>query len=135
MTPNYRTQAWLSALGWKADIVERRRGPTSKDLFGLFDVVALAPDREPISGVLGIQCTTSAHLRERIRKMLGQSALAWWLRRGNGAWAVGWKETASSRGVGSNGRRRVLWQPKIWCFGLWEDRVEVGRLLPGSEES
>ena len=41
MTTAYRSKLWLEKNGWKAEVVEHRRGRFRYDLFGAFDVMAI----------------------------------------------------------------------------------------------
>jgi len=115
VTTNIVTQRWLRAAGYDLALTEQtiRTGRITfkRDLFNLFDFVALHDD---CRGVVGIQNTTRAHLRDRVRKALGdpvyskddspsqrerrrddaaliRQRLIRWLRAGNRAWFLGWK--------------------------------------------
>jgi hypothetical protein len=65
MTPTGRTLGRLRRRGFLADVVERwlLRVNRRRDLFGFADIIAVHL-REP--GVLPVQCTTAAHVPDRL---------------------------------------------------------------------
>lgn len=112
-SPTQRTLNLLRKDGYLAEVVERvvPGGRFRRDLFGIFDVVGIAPDAR---GVLGIQCTTCGNLSARVSKMLVSPALVVWLLAGNRAEAWGWAK------FGRAGSRK-LWQVRRRVFMLPED--------------
>jgi hypothetical protein len=105
--------------GMVVDYTERRVGPPGKtipkDLFGLFDMVAVTADDElgiAEQYVIGVQSTSLSNLSKRVVKMLGLSELRLWLRTGNRAEAHGWgthrSEEKTQKGARSRRRSIVL---------------------------
>jgi hypothetical protein len=90
-SPTALTLDHLRRHGFTVDIAERwvPRANIRRDLFGLFDLVAL-DSREP--GIVGVQVTTVGHMADRLRKIQARPELALWLRCGGRAWVVGWKK-------------------------------------------
>ena len=86
-SPTQRSLKLLREQGWVVDIVERRVGPVTKDLFGIFDLVAVHPEE---GYVLAVQTTTSSHFASRRKKMEGSPHLDTWLRTGSVAELHGW---------------------------------------------
>lgn len=104
---NKRTLDWLAKKGYTADTVERWIGAGKfkrrKDLFGIFDFVALRADK---TGILGVQATGgSGDLARRLKKALGKGedqtpeerryvkqCVRLWLECGNGILLIGWRE-------------------------------------------
>ncbi len=97
MTPTARTLQHLRQLGYLADVVERRKGPVTVDLFGFIDVVALY-DGDPNFGVLGIQCTTGAHAAHRVTKVKATPEHLIWLACGNTIEVWAWRKLLVRRG-------------------------------------
>jgi hypothetical protein len=73
-----------------------------KDLFGVFDLVAIHP---AATGVLGVQVTSRANAASRREKMRASKLMALWLECGNHAELHHWKLE------GERGKRK--WQIKI----------------------
>jgi hypothetical protein len=75
-TPS-RALALLRSEGYAADILERRlpRCFISRDLFGMFDVVALRAD---LLGVLGVQTTSGSNHAHRVRKLVAVHGSTIW---------------------------------------------------------
>lgn len=100
ISPTALTLAHLRRHGFLADVVERwlphvhRR----RDAFGFADILAI-DCREP--GLLLVQCTTQAHVRDRLAKARGRPELAAWLRAGGRFEVWGW------------GKRAGRWRVKI----------------------
>jgi hypothetical protein len=94
-SPTKRTLALLRAEGFTAAVVERwnPHAWVRQDLFGLFDLLAVHPDRP---GVLGVQCTSTDHQAQRMAKALKVPALRTWLAAGNRAEIWGWKKSRRS---------------------------------------
>ena len=106
MSPTARTVAECRKRGWPATVVERFTGRVRRDAFGFGDVLVL--DGQP--GALLIQCTTGAHVANRVTKIRTQcaEAAAVWLAAGNRIEVWGW---ALQGPAGSRKRwtlRRVL---------------------------
>lgn len=114
VTTNTVTQRWLRAGGYDFALTEQtiRTGRIvfKRDLFNLFDMIAL---RDGSRGIIGIQNTTRANLNSRVRKAFGhpqnrpkdteserrqrvvdgrliRQRLVRWLQAGNRAWFIGW---------------------------------------------
>ena len=90
MTPTARTLAYLRRLGFLAAKVEvfipavRRH----RDLFGIADCIGVHPgDRR----VLLVQCTSAAHVSDRLRRIKGRPELPGLLRAGLLVEVWGWK--------------------------------------------
>ena len=65
MTPTARSLAWLRDAGWLVDVVERRiTGRIKRDLFGMFDLLALKDGQ-----VLFVQVTTGSNVAARATKI------------------------------------------------------------------
>lgn len=88
---NRLTREEMHRRGWLFEKVERFRphSNTHRDLFGLFDYLALAP-RQRI--IVGIQSTTRAEAGRHRQKMLHEhtEALRQWLACGGAALLWGW---------------------------------------------
>ena len=61
----------LAAEGYRADIVERRKGPVTKDLFGIIDVLGIRGGE-----TLAVQTTSRSNLSSRIRKIAESEAIS-----------------------------------------------------------
>lgn len=76
MSPTQRALKHLRAMGYQAQVVEKWNAfaKIRVDLFGCIDIVAV---RAGVP-VLGVQCTSHAHLAERVNKTLtlGQAWLS-----------------------------------------------------------
>lgn len=90
-TPCARTIKLLRDEGFQVDVVERRipRCFISKDLFGMFDLVAVRSD---LPGVLGVQATSGSNHAARVKKVKGNPILSVWLQAGNRAEVISWKK-------------------------------------------
>ncbi len=79
MTPTARTLKYLRDSGYLAGVVEQwvPGAHIRRDLFGCMDVLTFHPCENE---VLAIQCTTSAHVSDRLKKAQGLADLAEWLR-------------------------------------------------------
>jgi hypothetical protein len=107
MTPTARSLAELRRLGYVADVVERwiPRAKVRKDLFGIFDIVALGQDNwhhEKPWVIVGIQCTSATNHAARVTKLLGSDTLDLWLKAGGRAEVWSWSKR------GERGARK-LW--------------------------
>ena len=61
----------LAAEGYRADVVERRTGPITKDLFGIVDVLAIREGE-----TLAVQTTSRSNVSTRIRKIADSDSIA-----------------------------------------------------------
>ena len=61
----------LEAEGYRADIVERRKGPVTKDLFGIIDVLAVREGE-----TLAVQVTSRSNVSTRLRKIADSDSIA-----------------------------------------------------------
>ena len=111
MSPTQRSLADLRARGMLAQVVERwvPRAKKRVDLFGFIDIVALGD----LSGVIGIQVTTTSHLADRLRKIQGecQAAAMRWIGSGNHILLHGWSKK------GPRGKRKVWTLTERWVGG------------------
>jgi hypothetical protein len=103
-SPSALSTAWLREQGYVVDSVERwiPGANIRKDLYGLFDLVALHPAHV---GVLGIQVTSRSNAASRRTKMQEQGHLSLWLRTGNRAHLHSWKR--------SGPRGQMQWDVKV----------------------
>lgn len=111
MSPTQRTLARCRAQGWHAAVVEHWN-PWAKirqDLFGVFDVLAIDPQK---TGVLAIQTTTTAHVADRVRKILEAKITKPWLKAGNRIEVWGWAKR------GARGKRKtwMMTRATIWNY-------------------
>lgn len=95
-SPTARTMALLRKEGCEVAIVERKIPHCfiSKDLFGMFDLLAIHPS---LKGCLGIQCTSAANHAARVKKLLASPILPRWLQAGNGAEVISWRKSAEGK--------------------------------------
>lgn len=91
MSPTARSLKLLRTEGYSAAVAETwiPNPGIKRDLFGMFDVVAVHP---AIQGVLGVQTTSGAHHANRRAKLLGNPTLAIWLKAGNPAQVWSWAQ-------------------------------------------
>ena len=103
MSPTERTLRECRRMGWTCAVVEKwnPHARIRQDLFGMFDVLALTPD-----GIVGIQCTTAAHMAERARKLADNAILTTWLEHA-GAEVWGWLLRPRGRRKWELRRRRI----------------------------
>lgn len=112
VSPTQRTLKEYRNKGYLADICERflPAGPSRaygnrKDLFGLFDLIAVGG---PEGRIIGVQCFTTAWT-EHERKMLEEeAALRVWLESGGKAVLWGWRKLKVKRGG-----KAVRWMPRV----------------------
>jgi hypothetical protein len=92
-TPTALTLAALRRSGYLADVAERwlPHANVRRDLFGIGDVVGI-DRRQP--GLLLVQCTTRAHVADRLAKAKGRPELAAWLKAGGRFEVWGWYRRA-----------------------------------------
>jgi hypothetical protein len=105
-SPTQLTLERCRKLGWIPWIVERTTGRIKRDLWGFADVLVM----DELPGSLAIQCTTTGHAPERVRKIRHDCralALAW-LAAGNRVEVWGWALR------GARGKR------KTWTLARWE---------------
>jgi hypothetical protein len=102
MTPTRLTLRRLREEGWVCQVVEYWNpfSRTRKDLFGCIDILAVKGER-----TLGVQCTSNAHVAERLRKARESEELKAWLEAGNEFQVWGWSKRAE-RTERALGRRK-----------------------------
>lgn len=95
-SPVSRTLALLRAEGFTAAVAESwiPNPGIRRDLFGMFDIVAVHP---AIQGVLGVQATSGAHHANRRNKLLVNPALGVWLKAGNAVQVWSWSQGDDGR--------------------------------------
>ena len=101
-SPAQRSLAYLREQGYTAQVVERFN-PYAKvrvDLFGFLDLVCI---KSGVTGVLGVQTTSTPHLSEREKKILAIPEAVIWLSGSNRILVHGWSKK------GKAGKRK-LWQ-------------------------
>jgi hypothetical protein len=94
ITPTTRTVAALEGKGWLVDVVERRQGPITRDLFGCFDLIAVHPEQ---CVVLLVQVTSASNFASRLAKVCSQTTTVPLLRAGIALEVWGWSDGASPR--------------------------------------
>ena len=108
--PTQRTMVWLREQGYTVEKVEYRLrfSKTTVDFCGFADLIAFQPLTGEFSmpGILAVQVTTTAHVAERVAKVLAESRAAIWRAAGGHIWVVGWALR------GDQGKRK-LWTPKV----------------------
>lgn len=95
--PKDRTIAFLQARGWVAADAEGKRGPTTVDLFGCIDVVAVHPEQRR---TLFVQCTSNngnGNFAARLAKTKAQPTTHLLLRGGITIEVWGWSDAAEPR--------------------------------------
>jgi hypothetical protein len=103
ITTGARTLALLRKKGWMAAIVERWNPYVKirQDLFGIFDIMAIAQ-----GGVAcGVQCTTNTNWAAHLDKIRSSPNYKKWLDLGGLILVVGWAK------MGERGKRK-LWTSK-----------------------
>jgi hypothetical protein len=95
MTPTGRTLVYLRRLGFLAAPVERYLIDAKRtvDLFGIADVVGIHPRDK---AVLFVQCTSLAHVGDRLKRIKGRPELPLLLRAGIGVECWGWERRRAS---------------------------------------
>lgn len=108
MSPTERVLRLCRKKGYVVNVVEKWNPFAGKrsDLFGLFDLLAITPDR-----IIGIQTTSSGHLHDHRQKMLQNAALKKWRGTGAEAWLITFHKT----------KQRVESVPdgKVFTFEEW----------------
>lgn len=119
MTPTERTLKALRKADVAVDVVERwiPRANIRKDLFGVFDLVALEPGG---SGVVGVQVTTYKNVSSRVKKIRASEHIDRWFECGNRVEVWGWRK------VKRNGRE--VYRPRV--LDLLPDGTEVDISAP-----
>lgn len=126
-SPTARTLAECRKRGWIAGVVERRipfpkpQG-TTIDLFGVIDLIAIAPADDPLLGrptIVGIQATggTANHAHRRT-KILAEPRMRAWLETGARLELWSWNQQ------GARGKRK-LWTLRVETFTA-EDWPAIG---------
>jgi hypothetical protein len=90
-SPTSRTLNLLRNTGWIAAIAESwiPHANLRRDLFGLFDIVAIHPGQQ---GTLGVQTTSASNHSARRTKLLESAVLPIWLKAGNAAEVWSWSQ-------------------------------------------
>mgnify|MGYP001603140526 CR=1 FL=1 len=101
MTPTARSLAYLRKQGYLVDIYERWKGPVRKDLFGIFDLIAIG-HYVVKQGIVGIQVTTGSNHAARRAKLLATASLQSWKLAGGGALILSWRQGKGKR-----------WEPRL----------------------
>ena len=96
MSPTERTLKLLRERGWAYAKCEYFNPwvKIRQDLFGLFDYIAL-DDKQ---GVCGVQISSYGDIKKHIVKMEANPILKEWVKRGNRALVIGWRETTDEAG-------------------------------------
>lgn len=114
-SPTERTMAWLREKGYTVAKVEQRITRTiTRDFCGFADILAF---KEGETGATAVQATSTPHLKDRMRKVLGEAHARTWIKCGNGLWLVGWAKAA-------RGKRQVYQETVIRLHGAAFDAVE-----------
>jgi hypothetical protein len=114
MTATHRTLKKLREDGYLVDVVERfipRSGFSGvrKDLFGLFDLLAIKPGE----GFIGIQCFTTTWSKHfTVLEKEKQNAITW-LQSGGRIEFWGWRRLKVKRGG-----KAIRWTPRIEVIDL-----------------
>jgi hypothetical protein len=119
MSPATRTLSKLRSDGWMADICERfitaganRSFGNRKDLFNLFDIVAMRPD----DGIMGVQCFTTAWTEHELKMSDNAVAVRTWLNSGGLIQLWGWRKLKLRRGS-----KAIRWTPKVKQMWMYDD--------------
>ena len=109
-SPTSRTFEWLTENGYDYfDVVERYipRARKSLDLFGVFDLVAIAADG---SSIIGIQvCGMGGAHAARKKKITASSAAAAWCRAGGLILLISWRKVRARGRAGG----RMVYRPRV----------------------
>lgn len=122
VTPTSRSLDWLRKQGYVAGVVEhwltfpetKNGKPTGKtirvrkDLFNVFDIVAVHPG---IHGTLFVQTTDDTSVSKRLLKVLAQPEITKIIKAGNGVQIHGW-------GLKGAAGKRKLYQVRVLHLGL-----------------
>ena len=110
MTTAARTRDLLRRLGWRAEVVEHRRGRFLRvDLFGFADVEAFRPHPP---GILLVQAYQRGKERQHVALTpQANKAIRDWVLSGGMFWHVVWYPPAPRRG-------RRTWEAEIVPYGL-----------------
>lgn len=129
-SPQAKTRELLERAGFRVDVCERRVwSHVTKDLFGMFDLVALKP-----SVLAGVQVTSWDHHADRLKKVILSADIEAWLRSGSEAWIVSWKgEAFKSERVALRGNGIVA-EPLVWTARGFAE-ASSGRGLRGENAS
>lgn len=88
-----------------------------QDLFGFIDVLAVGGG----FGVLAVQCTSGAHVSDRVAKIRDLPAVRTWLETPARIEVWGWRK------VGPRGQRK-LWEVRRVMLGIVDGRVAEAEL-------
>ena len=98
MSPTQRTLKWFRDLGYTCQVVEKYNAfiHIRQDLFKCIDIVAIKGEE---NGVLGIQCTSSAHFQDRLQKIVKIPEIRIWLSANNRLILQTWRKNIKGRYV------------------------------------
>ena len=122
MTPLARTMALYREAHFHVWKVEHWNSfaHIRQDLFGIFDLLMIAPAYKKL---IGVQVTTHQHMADHERKMRASPYLKDWIETGAEAWLVGW----AKRGARN---RTKKWEVKELKIRLDEEGlVDVNKAL------
>lgn len=130
-SPTQRTLAYLKGKGMTCAVTERWNAfaKIRQDLFGFIDLVAL--DLKD-GRIIGVQTTSTAHMAERIDKIIRlPEARVWSDYCGGAIWVIGWAKR------GAHGERKT-WTPKVVTLGClkgvwWKFDEDGGKELGHAE--
>ena len=122
-----KTMEALRAAGCIVDKCEQwiPRANIRRDLFHLFDIIAIHPDR-----IVGVQVCTMSDRNAHLKKMCedNRTACEAWLRAGGGIEVWAWRPLLIKLKDGTTGARKV-WKPMIQQITLNEfDRFDFPML-------
>ncbi|MCL4368627.1 MAG: hypothetical protein M1337_05625 [Actinobacteria bacterium] len=93
-SPTQRTLQYLRKAGYPLVQVVEKWNPHARvrqDLFGILDVLAVGPQ-----GIVGVQCTSAAHVADRLTKLRASAALPVLKRAGVAVHVHGWRKRKPS---------------------------------------
>ena len=93
MSPTARSLAYLKGKQFLAGVVERQTGPIKRDLFGMFDLLAIHPKW----GTWAIQVTTGSNHTDRRRKVAEHPDLGTVLACGWQVYVWSWRKSAAGK--------------------------------------
>jgi len=120
-SPTTRSEQLLSQLGYVTDRCEMRvTSRIKRDLFGMFDLIAIAPGT-----TIGVQVTTSNNVAARVRKILDSEHAEDWLRACNRIHVHGWYRSKKTMSWVCN-RTIIRFDPDI----NWSNEIIAEKLEP-----
>lgn len=92
------SRKFLESDGWTVDNCDRWIPHTfiTKDLFGMFDLIAISPHR----GIMGVQVTggtSNSNFNARVSKIKANPALGIWLASGGRVFVMSWEKQADTK--------------------------------------